>query len=313
MSIVLQELQKNTPARASILLAVSGGADSMALLDGYARLGRIQIEVAHLDHRLRVESSRDAEFVEQACQQRGITFHKKALTPPESGNIEKWGREQRYQFFTEVREQRNLSYVATAHTANDCAETLLMRLVSNKDLRGIEPIDEKRCCFRPLIAVFRTDIEEYLQEHQVGYIHDSTNDNTEYLRSRVRHKVIPFLNENFEGDLQRILACRAEVVRNDLQVLDQIVLERLAVLAKHQWGVKGWLRELREILEASEDGLRWRLVEQALLSPLGYRVGWKKAQEVNDMILGTTAAVQLPGGVSVKRSSGGICLLKTGG
>jgi tRNA(Ile)-lysidine synthetase-like protein len=307
--MVLDVLRARTPACAgSLLLGISGGADSMALLHGYHMLEAYRVEVAHVDHGIRGDSNADAEFVRAQCEKRGLKFHLRRLTPPEVGNLEQWGRTERYRYFSELLESRRLDLIVTAHQADDCAETLLMRLVTNKDLRGIIGQDERRRCLRPLLQIYRRDIEEFLQENNVSFVEDPTNADTSYLRNRVRHELIPFLNEQFEGDMIRILASRAQTIVDDLAALDELVSSELAELADDCWGEREWTRQLVRIFQGVSAGVRWRVAEEVLASQVSFRVGRRKSEEFVEMLLSNTAGMQLPGGFQVRRSGGGVTL-----
>ncbi len=177
-----------------IVCAVSGGADSMALLWAMYLLRDkldITLECAHFNHQLRgSESDRDAAFVRQFCEDYNIPFHygTEKVEAGEKG-LEAAARDARYCFL------RNLSgKVATAHTADDNAETVLMHLVRGtglKGLGGVAPVNGN--IIRPMLTITREDVMVFLQEYSISYVEDSTNGEDAFLRNRLRHHVMPLL------------------------------------------------------------------------------------------------------------------------
>ncbi len=177
-----------------IVCAVSGGADSMALLWAMYllrdKLG-ITLECAHFNHQLRGdESQRDADFVRQFCEDYHIPFHygTERVTAGEKG-LEAAARDARYRFLKSLPGK-----VATAHTADDNAETLLMHLIRGtglKGLGGISPVNGN--VIRPMLTVTREDVLAFLKEYSLSYVEDSSNGEDAFLRNRLRHHVMPLL------------------------------------------------------------------------------------------------------------------------
>lgn len=178
----------------TVICAVSGGADSVALLFGFyllrEKLG-IHLEAAHFNHHLRgEESQRDEDFVRNLCDRFDIplTVGGGAVRPGKKG-LEAAAREARYGFFATLPGK-----VATAHTADDNAETVLMHLVRGtglKGLGGIAPVNGR--IIRPLLTATRQEILAFLEEYHLDHIQDSSNDTDDFLRNRLRHHVMPML------------------------------------------------------------------------------------------------------------------------
>ena len=173
----------------TVICAVSGGADSVALLFGMyllkEKLG-ITLEAAHFNHHLRgAESDRDEAFVRQFCDRYEIplTVGEGEIVPGKKG-LEAAAREARYAFL------RSLSgKIATAHTADDNAETVLMHLVRGtglKGLGGISPVNGK--VIRPMLNVTRQQVEAFLREYCLSFVEDSSNGGDDFLRNRLRHQ-----------------------------------------------------------------------------------------------------------------------------
>ncbi len=179
-----------------VVCAVSGGADSMALLWAMYllrdKLG-ITLECAHFNHQLRgEESDRDAAFVREFCSAYHIPFHygTEKVSAGEKG-LEAAARDARYRFLRSLPGK-----IATAHTADDNAETVLMHLVRGtglKGLGGILPVNGN--VIRPMLTITREDVLSFLKEYSVSYVEDSSNGEDAFLRNRIRHYVMPLLKK----------------------------------------------------------------------------------------------------------------------
>ena len=180
----------------TVICALSGGADSVALLYGLYllrdRLG-IRLEAAHFNHCLRgEESQRDEAFARQLCEKLEIPLavSRAQIVPGEKG-LENAAREARYAFLRSLPGK-----IATAHTADDNAETVLMRMVRGtglKGLGGIPPVNGS--VIRPMLTVTRLDVEDFLKEHGLPHVEDSSNAGDDFLRNRLRHHVLPLLHQ----------------------------------------------------------------------------------------------------------------------
>jgi tRNA(Ile)-lysidine synthase len=195
------------------MLAVSGGADSMALMHGAARLVETDarqwsLAVAHLDHGLRPDSADDAGFVGDAAAAVGLPFETRrtdvgALARAEGRSIEDAGREARYRFLEEVAPGGSL--IATAHTADDAAETVLMNLLRGSGLAGARGIPGRRGrVVRPLIGERRARLRTLLDAAGIAYRDDPSNADPEFLRNRVRAELLPLLEALRPGAVDRI-------------------------------------------------------------------------------------------------------------
>jgi tRNA(Ile)-lysidine synthase len=224
------------PPDAHIVLAVSGGADSMALLHGAARLAgtdrsRWHLTVAHLDHGLRADSDRDATFVVDAAAALGLAAEVgradvAALARSEGRSVEDAGREARYRFLEEVAPPGAL--IATAHTADDGAETVLLNLLRGSGLTGARGIPARRGrVVRPLIGERRAALRAQLDAGGLGYRDDPSNQDPAYLRNRVRGEVIPLLDELRPGAVERI-GRFARLAADDDVLLDALAADELA-------------------------------------------------------------------------------------
>ena len=199
-----------------ILVALSGGGDSMALLSLLQRVYGGRVAAAHLDHGLRGEaSSADAEFVENFCRGAGVPCfvrHANVLGDRKKGeSAETAGRRMRYEFFGEICERENLPFTATAHNAGDAAETVVYRAFRGSGIAGLAGISERRAnIVRPLINCPREDLRSFLRENGIPWREDETNDENHYVRNRIRNTLIPWVRANINESVDRALLGLAE-------------------------------------------------------------------------------------------------------
>lgn len=216
----------------TILVAVSGGPDSTFLLHALNRLKRKldikRIVVCNLDHGLRgMESKEDSLFVKRCSKELGFYFiHKRiSLKKDKSLSTEESARKKRYEFFKEAAKRTSASAIATGHTLDDQAETILMRLIKGSSLKGIVGIaplrEEDGIRFiRPLLELEKQDIEKYLDAQGIDYRVDSTNIEPIYFRNVVRREIIPFL-ERYNPRVKRVLFNLAGHLREDLEFIKE--------------------------------------------------------------------------------------------
>ena len=231
-----------------VICAVSGGADSMALLQGMYRLREklgITLEAAHFNHNLRgEESDRDEAFVRNFCQSRKILLHVgSARVEAGEKGLEAAAREARYHFFATLS-----GTIATAHTADDNAETVLMHLVRGTGLTGLGGIAPVRDnIIRPLLEITRQEVLAFLEAEEVSYVTDSSNHTDAFLRNRIRHHVMPLLKEE-NPSLAQNLSATALRLRQDAQLLDSLAETTTDVTALRQMPPALQNRALQKIL-----------------------------------------------------------------
>ena len=225
------------PAGCTVLCAVSGGADSICLLDLVRRLGDVTVLCAHFDHGIRgAESARDAAFVEALCKEWGVPFFPgrgdvPAYAAANGLSIETAAREMRYAFLNRTAKEHGADVIATAHNLNDNAETILFRMARGTGLRGLTGIPARRgSIVRPLLQTPRRDIEEYLTARGIPHVEDSTNAETDAARNRIRLDVLPRLESIHPGAVAGI-ARMSETLAEDEAFLASLAEEKLAL-----WG-----------------------------------------------------------------------------
>lgn len=215
-----------------VICAVSGGADSVALLFGMyllrEKLG-ITLSAAHFNHRLRgEESDRDENFVREFCDRYDIPLKVgSAQVVPGKKGLEAAAREARYGFFATLEGK-----IATAHTADDNAETVLMHLVRGTGLRGlggISPVNGN--VIRPMLTVTRQEVLAFLDEYCLSFVEDSSNQGDDFLRNRLRHRVMPILKEE-NPRLAENVSQMAMQLREDAEALESA--DTLPTVAKLQ-------------------------------------------------------------------------------
>lgn len=240
-----------------IIVALSGGADSVCLAHILLQLGErcgFRVSCAHFDHRLRGEESRrDADFVAEWCRARGVPLYigsGDVAAHARAGNlgIEEAGRHLRYEFLESLGDER--TRIATAHQAEDNAETVLLNLVRGSGLRGLGGIPPRRGrIIRPLLAATREDIIAYLTEQGLTWVEDSTNRDGKYRRNRLRGEVIPILRE-MNPAFSETVSRTARLLRRDEETLEELAAGAVRFVSGAAVYDAGAMRELAPALAA---------------------------------------------------------------
>ena len=224
MKKVIDFLKENLDKNASIVVACSGGPDSMCLLDLVTKLKdelNLNIIVAHVNHKLRSESEEEAKMVENYAKENNITFELLEITDYINGNFtEEDARKRRYNFFNEIIKKYQASALLTAHHGDDLIETILMRLTRGSNLSGYIGIkeisqNENYKTLRPLLSVTKDEIINYLKENNVPYRLDKTNEELKHTRNRYRHIVLPFLKKENPKVHEKYLKFSKELIEYD--------------------------------------------------------------------------------------------------
>jgi tRNA(Ile)-lysidine synthase len=217
----------------SVLVAVSGGPDSVCLLESLVRLRRlfkIRLEVFHFDHRLRVGSGSDAAYVKRLAARHGLSFHlhSASSSPAGGASVEAWAREQRLFAIAEVTRETGVAKIAIGHTMDDQAETVLMGLVTGSGIRGLAGIAPVTGTWvNPLIDVTRDEVEAYCRALHLRPRIDPTNADTRFLRNAVRLLGLPALERAVGRSLREPMVRTAAGLREDA---DELMRQASAVL-----------------------------------------------------------------------------------
>jgi tRNA(Ile)-lysidine synthase len=309
-----QERPSHLPPHTRLIIGVSGGPDSLALLHLLQTIYSPQhLIVAHLNHQLRPSAADETQFVAATAAAWHIPCHSKKIDVPQLAaeqklSIEAAGRLARYQYFAQLAAEVNAGSVAVAHHADDQAETVLMHILRGSGLaglRGILPITNlagapSLLLIRPLLHVTRADIAAYCQQHNLHPLHDESNTDLTFLRNRVRHQLLPVLatyNPQIKARLQQLAA----VVAADYELLDTVLAENwAAVLHTHsshhiQLDRATWLSLPLSLRRST---LRYAVQQ---LRPFLHDIGFQPIEQARQIIEQghTGAQASLPGDLTI--------------
>jgi tRNA(Ile)-lysidine synthase len=219
----------------TVLVAVSGGADSVALLHFLAELApawRLRLHVLHVDHQLRPDSPADADFVRTLGARLGVPVEVATVTVDRRGSLEAGAREARYAALEAGAARLGAHRIALGHTADDQAETVMMRLLEGAGVRGLAGIPPVRGrIIRPLIDMHRAALEAAVRAAGVPWVEDPTNHDPKFLRNRIRHELLPLLADSYNPGIAAALTRVSALARDTVTALDRaaaVELERLA-------------------------------------------------------------------------------------
>lgn len=297
-----------------LLVGVSGGPDSVALLHLLCATGLGQrLVVAHVNHQLRgLESDRDERFVHELCARWGLAFEGARVDAAAEAkslgeSIEESARRARYLFFGQAARENRIRKILVAHNRNDQAETFLLRLLRGAGRRGLGgmkiisplPVVRSRALLiRPLLRVSRVEILEYLRQNRITFRRDKTNHEEKFFRNRIRNRLIPWIEKEFQPSAVDVFARTAEILADEDRILERS-LQRLgrssrvagAKLLKLPEGLRG--RALCRWLEARGcPSPSWERVDALLQAISSSKPGVRR--------------IQFSGGHSVRVKNGSI-------
>ena len=277
-------------AKDKIVLGVSGGPDSITMLDILRQIQEefdFEIVVAHINHMIRKEAIQDEEYVKKYCEKNSIEFFVKRIDVMSVANNRKIGTEEagrlvRYDFFDEVLKQTGSNKIAIAHNKNDKVETIIMHLLRGSGLsglKGIEPIREN--VIRPLIECERKEIEKYCDKNKLEPRIDKTNFENDYTRNKIRNIVIPYIEKELNPNIIETIDRLSEVVKKEDRYLEKVasnVYEK--ILIKQEPGQI--ILELKEFNEQDEV-IKSRIILYTVKKLFGSSQGIEKIH-INDII-----------------------------
>ncbi len=280
-----------------VLVGVSGGSDSLALLHGLvAVLGREYVVVAHLNHGLRASSIEDAAFVRETAVSLNLshyieTIDVAAWAAQHRLSLEEAGRIVRYRFLAEKAQQCGATAVVVGHHADDQAETVLMHLLRGSGLSGlrgmqmVRPMPEAAdlLLIRPFLHTTRAEIESYCKQHNLHPVQDETNQNVDFFRNRIRHQLLPLLsayNPRIKSRLQNL----SEIVDADYDLLDQILWETWADLLVKQ--DETWLQFDKAKWQKLPLSLKRSVLRYAVkqIRPFQSNIGFRTIEQARNLI-----------------------------
>ncbi len=296
-----------------ILLAVSGGSDSIAMLHLFHRLSQeqtLRIGITYVNHNLRPESADEAEFIKELCRHLEFSYWELVLDPSEKtagASTEAWARTERYIVLSEFCEREKYAYIATAHHLNDQAETVLMRVSEGSGLDGLQGIREQRGnIIRPLLIFERHELDKYNTDHGFKWLEDTTNLDTSIPRNYIRHKIVKQWHQDNPKLLEAIqfLSERTSEHTRALNFIVDRILPELSVKqedsiyqlnGEHLSQLPVLVQQLiiRRLMGASEQPwrrFRWNSLERFLANPATGRfhelpMGWILLSERGNWLL----------------------------
>lgn len=221
----------------TVVVAVSGGPDSMALLSLLIEVKKklsIKIICAHVNHNMRIESKQEKKMIEDYCLKNGVVFEYMEILNYNKGNFHNEARKKRYDFFEKLIEKYQAKYLFTAHHADDLAETILIRLNRGSTLKGYAGFAKisklgKYSIVRPLINISKDDILSFVKQNEIPYAIDCSNLKDVYTRNRIRKYIIPKLKEENSNILNKFYQF-SETLLDYYNYVDKIVLNKYGLI-----------------------------------------------------------------------------------
>lgn len=298
------------PKRGALVLAVSGGADSVAMLRAVNSAWRHSLNqkkvagrtivVVHINHRLRKSADSDERFVVALCKKLKVRCIVRRLRSAPKTDIERWARENRYRVLDECRRAIKAGWILTAHNQNDVAETFLIKILQNRDSALLAPKDPRRRLIRPMLDISRARVLEYLETIGQEWRFDETNSDTSFARNWVRLELLPLLEKRWGSGIFRTLSERAQAQQRDRLLTEELVRRALDGLSASMCRSLPALRpRLASIPEVALSLLGVAIVQRCFKM----RIGVNHGAAVARLITGEVTAVQLPLGkhLTVKR------------
>lgn len=270
-----------------VLLAVSGGKDSMTMLDlfNYFKYElKLNLVVCHFNHSLRDDADRDEKFVKIQCEKYGLKFYSKKEDVLLYSNENKLSTEEgarflRYKFFDEVKRIENLEYIATAHNKNDLAETVIMRILRGTGINGLIGIQSERGdLIRPILNFSRDEIEKYIEENNIPFVEDKTNFEELYLRNKIRLNLFPILKNEYNPKILDAIS-RLSNIAFDYSTISReyiaskegllwefnkekilVYIEKLKLQSRSFRNIM--YREFFEFISKDPDGINYKIIEE---------------------------------------------------
>lgn len=215
-----------------VLVALSGGSDSVAMLDILVRLSSdlgFLVCAAHINHNIREESKSDEDFVKKLCESYKIEcFIKSAdvlkYAKEKSISTELAGRKIRYEFFGELKEKHKISKIATAHNKNDSCESVLLHFFRGCGIDGLcgIPVLRDDCIIRPIIGITKEEVESYCKENSLRYVTDKTNFETDYTRNKIRLDVIPYIEKEINSGFLNTLSANTVIFKEISEYMHKV-------------------------------------------------------------------------------------------
>ena len=271
------EREKLIEKNDKILVALSGGADSLCLLDILIRLKEeynLTLYAAHLDHMIRgADAVRDALYCYDFCKKNDVTFFLKAVdvvkkAKEEFRGVEETARSERYNMLLEIKQRLNIDKIAVAHNLDDQAETILMKLMRGSGLQGLRGMDYKRDdIIRPLLDIYKKNINKYCEENCLEPRIDKTNFEDKYTRNKIRLELIPYIEKRYSANIMKILSRTANIIRDDHNYIEKVAKENYDLLKDIK--SKDELSIDIKLLENIDIAIKTRIIRLAIYDLIG--------------------------------------------
>lgn len=216
---------------AKIILGISGGPDSVFLLEIFSKLQKkynLDLIIAHVNYGLRgKDSEKDQELVEKLAEKYSLEMF--VLRPKIKKKSENALREIRYEFFEKIRKENGFDLIAVAHTSDDQVETFFMRLIRGAGMKGLSGMKYKSGkIIRPLLGISKKEILEYLKKNNLSFHIDKTNLENLFLRNKIRNKLIPFLEKNFNPNIRQTIFDSTLSIAEDYSLISELAEKNIS-------------------------------------------------------------------------------------
>lgn len=306
MELVDQVRETLRPFKGSkLVVAVSGGLDSVALLDILLKLREdldLTLVVAHADHGLRRASLKDAEFVRNLAAAHSLPYAETQLKLKKASNVEARAREARYKWLEQVRKKRKADFIVTAHQADDQVETLFLHLARGSGLQGLSGMQlVTGKLMRPLLDVPRRTLTRYVRRHKLKYRRDATNRDVQFARNRIRRQVITSL-QKINPQLVETVSQSMRVFSDEYGVIQLLAARELAQVSGRTTGTTRHLDRKKLLkLDRAVRHLVWREAIRELVGDLR-GLTLRHLENLDELLsLQTGSLIHLPRGLTGRR------------
>ena len=299
-----------------IVVGVSGGPDSIALLQSLAILSdeyRITLIAAHLNHGLRGRDSNEEEdFASVFSKSLGLIFESKtldirALSKEHGKSIEETGRDERYEFLTQIAKKHGAGKIALGHHLHDRVETVLMNVMRGcgiEGLRGILPVRDG-IIIRPLLSSTRDEILSFLEAQRLSYMNDSSNFENTYLRNRIRNRLLPLLKMQYNPNIETTIAHLSEIAVQDDACLQAVVDQAMSQLGIDLDGQEKEITFNIPIFLLLHEAIQRRVIKTLIesIATAGKPIGYVHVKSVLDLVHHghSSGKLNLPGSIEIRR------------
>ncbi|WP_423252727.1 tRNA lysidine(34) synthetase TilS [Melissococcus plutonius] len=283
-----------------LLLAISGGVDSMVLLHLIEQLQKkipIDFAVAHVNHKIREESIEEAAYVCTYCKQKNIPYYETSWEEAKDKNIEARARKFRYSFFANLMKQERYTHLLTAHHLDDQAETMLMKMVRGTTLKNLAGIQLQQDfsigkLVRPFLIFSKEQIRNYAIDKKIMYFEDNTNYSDSYARNRMRHQIIPLLKQENKQFLEHMAGLSQQITAAS-SLIDSMITPYF-----NQWVHQSnaiWYLQLDDLLKQTEEFQLFFLMDffQRILIPENVLINQAQMKQALTILNGSTPQAKM--------------------